>query len=53
MYRVVNRAQWFVAGVLTSAATFGFYIYGLSFIGKVKFQWWVWTCELTDVLKFN
>ncbi len=53
MYRVIKRTQWFTSGILFAACSTGLYIYGLSFITKVKFQWWVWTAELSDLLKFN
>jgi hypothetical protein len=53
MYRVINRAQWFTTGILFSSVALGFYIYGLPFISKVRFQWWVWTTELSDILKLG
>lgn len=53
MHRVIQRAQWFTSGVLALALSMGYYLYGLPFISKVKFQWWVWTTEWQDLLKFN
>jgi hypothetical protein len=53
MYQVIKRAQWFTSGILFAAVATGYYIYGLGFFAKVKFQWWVWTAEWSDLLKFN
>jgi hypothetical protein len=53
MYQIIKRAQWFTSGVLLTAVATGLYVYGLPFISKVKFQWWVWTAELSDVLKLG
>jgi hypothetical protein len=53
MRRLMLRARWFTLGVLASACAAGFYIYGLGFIAKVRFQWWVWTSELADVLRLG
>ena len=53
MYQSIKRAQWFTSGVLVTAVAAGYYIYGLSFIGKLKFQWWVLSSEWADLLKFN
>ncbi len=53
MYRIIKRAQWFTSGVLATAVAAGLYIYGLSFIGKLRFQWWVLSSEWADLLKFN
>jgi hypothetical protein len=53
MYRVIQRAQWFTSGILACSVATGLYIYGLPFISKVRFQWWVWSSEWSDLLKFN
>ena len=53
MYRVIQRTQWFTSGILFSTVATGLYIFGLPFISKVRFQWWVWSGEFGDLLKFN